>query len=113
MMNHSVTQLALKMRPYNSTAWKEEIFGPVLAIRCQKMTKDSTKIADSVFANRCQPLVFRLVFRGRMLQPARSFSTEEEAVHLANDTPYGLANAVCSTVFEQNQGILTSVVSTN
>eukprot|EP00434_Breviolum_minutum_P032919 symbB.v1.2.029120.t1/scaffold3154.1/size62266/8 len=53
-----VPPTVLSNLPYNSTAWKEEIFGPVLAIR--------------------------------------SFSTEEEAVHLANDTPYGLANAVYS-----------------
>jgi len=39
-------------------AWRDEIFGPVLAVR--------------------------------------SFETEEEAVALANDTPYGLANAVYS-----------------
>eukprot|EP00439_Symbiodinium_sp_Y106_P058196 s457_g8.t1 len=44
--------------PVESAAWKQEIFGPVLAIR--------------------------------------SFRSEEEAVRLANDTPYGLANAVYS-----------------
>ncbi|CAE8617814.1 unnamed protein product, partial [Polarella glacialis] len=44
--------------PDSSRAWREEIFGPVLAVR--------------------------------------SFSTEEEAVRLANDTPYGLANTVYS-----------------
>eukprot|EP00928_Gymnodinium_smaydae_P031458 TRINITY_DN23078_c0_g1_i1.p1 TRINITY_DN23078_c0_g1~~TRINITY_DN23078_c0_g1_i1.p1 ORF type:complete len:567 (+),score=103.27 TRINITY_DN23078_c0_g1_i1:51-1703(+) len=44
--------------PVESRAWRNEIFGPVLAIR--------------------------------------SFSTEAEAVALANDTPYGLGNAVYS-----------------
>mmetsp|Transcript_105423 Transcript_105423/g.263885 ORF Transcript_105423/g.263885 Transcript_105423/m.263885 type:complete len:550 (-) Transcript_105423:184-1833(-) len=44
--------------PVDSSAWRDEIFGPVLAVR--------------------------------------SFSTEEEAIQLANDTPYGLANAVYS-----------------
>lgn len=44
--------------PVTSSAWKDEIFGPVLAVR--------------------------------------SFETEEEAVMLANDTPYGLGNAVYS-----------------
>ncbi|CAJ1372425.1 unnamed protein product [Effrenium voratum] len=48
----------LSSLPEGSSAWKQEIFGPVLAIR--------------------------------------SFRTEEEAVQLANDTPYGLANAVYS-----------------
>lgn len=42
--------------PVDSEAWKEEIFGPVLAVQ--------------------------------------SFETEEEAVHLANDTEYGLGNGV-------------------
>jgi len=41
------------------TIWKEEIFGPVLAVT--------------------------------------SFKTEEEAIHLANDTIYGLAAAVISS----------------
>merc|ERR1711971_1317413 len=41
-----------------SRVWKEEIFGPVLAVR--------------------------------------SFSTEEEAVRMANDTEFGLANSVLS-----------------
>ena len=44
--------------PTGSSAWREEIFGPVLAIR--------------------------------------TFETEEEAIALANDTPYGLAHAVMS-----------------
>lgn len=44
--------------PPDSEAWREEIFGPVLAVA--------------------------------------SFETEEEAVALANDTPYGLGNAVIS-----------------
>jgi betaine-aldehyde dehydrogenase len=44
--------------PVDSSAWRDEIFGPVLAVR--------------------------------------SFETEEEAIQLANDTPYGLGNAVYS-----------------
>eukprot|EP00445_Apocalathium_hangoei_P000102 CAMPEP_0203839358 /NCGR_PEP_ID=MMETSP0359-20131031/127_1 /ASSEMBLY_ACC=CAM_ASM_000338 /TAXON_ID=268821 /ORGANISM="Scrippsiella Hangoei, Strain SHTV-5" /LENGTH=552 /DNA_ID=CAMNT_0050753379 /DNA_START=30 /DNA_END=1688 /DNA_ORIENTATION=- len=44
--------------PLQSSAWREEIFGPVLAVR--------------------------------------TFDSEEEAIQMANDTPYGLANAVYS-----------------
>jgi betaine-aldehyde dehydrogenase len=49
--------------PLNSSCWKEEIFGPVLAVR--------------------------------------TFSSEAEAVAMANDTPYGLANAVMSADMER------------
>jgi len=53
-----VSPTLLSNVPMDSAAWREEIFGPVLAVR--------------------------------------TFQTEEEAIELANDTPYGLGNAVYS-----------------
>ncbi|CAK9096858.1 Betaine aldehyde dehydrogenase 1 (OsBADH1) [Durusdinium trenchii] len=57
----------------SSAAWKQEIFGPVLAIR--------------------------------------SFRTEEEAIRLANDTPYGLANAVWSADRARTQRVAAQLKS--
>lgn len=68
-----VPPTVLSNLPYNSTAWKEEIFGPVLAIR--------------------------------------SFSTDEEAVRLANDTPYGLANAVYSRDYRRCKRVASQLKS--
>ena len=49
-----------QMRPYNSTAWKEEIFGPVLAIRCPKMAKDSTENRVLCWPTDANPVVFKV-----------------------------------------------------
>lgn len=84
--------------PLTSRVWCEEIFGPVLCVRvCQKclhiqyMLVYVCVLSWSTYTY----ILFSYVFCP-ICNHTQDFSTEEEAVTVANDSSYGLAAAVLS-----------------
>jgi acyl-CoA reductase-like NAD-dependent aldehyde dehydrogenase len=100
--------------PTESQLWKEEIFGPVLCVRvsdvfsCEFLFSSCVSLFPYESLLRCffllpLPSFFSLVssffffFLSFDFSSFQSFTSEEEALQIANDSSYGLAGAVFSS----------------